>query len=151
MVTPAPQPPAENLQPPTLAVIPIAHATPIPVPVAPTPMPLATTTSPTPPPAISEWQVLADQGDKLLAKRQRREAATVFERALNAAETTAPPVEVARLCQKLASIQAIAASSSEARSTLQRGLQILKKIKGGPDQTKLADEMESQLRSLPRD
>lgn len=97
--------------------------------------------------------VLAEQGDKFLKLRQRREAAAAFERALEAAENTAPPLEVAHLCQKLAGLQAAFSSAAEARGTLQRGIAVLKRSKGGnaPEQMRLIDEMESRLRSMPRD
>ena len=153
---PIPQtPPPENS--PTIAALPVGTPPPTPI-VMPAPAtrpPVETVPEPVAPPPVTEWMVLVEQGDKLMQRRQRRDAVSAFERALDAAEGTAPPLEIGRLCQKLATVQAAVMSSAEARGTLQRGLQALRKNKaagpGASEQIRMIDEMESRVRALPRD
>lgn len=114
-------------------------------------MPAETAHEPVAPPSVTEWQVMAEQAEKLLKQHQRLDAVAAFDRAFTAAENSAPTVELGRLCQRLASLQAAFTSSAEARGTLQRGLQAMKRGKAGPDVSKIIDEMEAQLHALPRD
>ena len=159
IATPAavPQTPPPEITSPTIAALPVGTPPPTPI-VMPAPAarpPVEAVPEPVAPPPVTEWMVLAEQGDKLMQRRQRREAVSAFERALDAAEGTAPPLEIGRLCQKLATVQAAVMSSAEARGTLQRGLQALRKNKaagpGASEQIRMIDEMESRVRALPRD
>jgi hypothetical protein len=62
--------------------------------------------------------------------------------------------ELAQLCKKVASLQMNLGSLAEARTTLERGRQSLKRMAAGKDggeRQKYLEQIENTLRGLPRD
>jgi len=103
-----------------------------------------------------DWRRYVAAGDSLMNRRQRDEAVdqylTAFDLATDGRAVTA--VEVAALCKKTASLQLFLGSKEEARLTLERGRTVLKKMtnpKEALERGRAIEQIEGQLRSLPRD
>jgi hypothetical protein len=108
------------------------------------------------PESNADWHALVTSGDALMAQRQRDEALDAYLNAFDLATDGRPiaPSEVAQLCRKLANFQMSFGNQADARQTLERGRQTLKRMVGGKDgadRQKYIEQIENTLRSLPRD
>jgi serine/threonine protein kinase len=116
------------------------------------------TTAPAPeaPPTEGDWHTLVTQGDRLMDRRQRDDAMDAYLNAFDLASDgrAVGAAELASLCKKVASLQMSFGSLAEARQTLEKGRQSLKKMTGGKDagdRQRYLDQIENTIRSLPRD
>jgi hypothetical protein len=128
-------------------------ATPIPA----SPVPVATL--PDAPEKLTsgeDWHRYVAMGDSLMNRRQRDEAVEQYLTAFDLATDGRPisSADVAALCKKTANLQLGLGSKEEARLTLERGRTVLKKMtnpKEAQERSRAIEQIESQLRSLPRD
>jgi hypothetical protein len=107
-------------------------------------------------PAASDWHAFVTEGDALMQRRQRDEAMDAYLNAFDLASDgrAISASEVAQLCKKVADLQRSFGSVAEARQTLERGRQSLKRMTGGKDggeRQKYMEQIENTLRTLPRD
>jgi hypothetical protein len=106
-------------------------------------------------PVVGEdWRHYQAEGDALVSQRQRDAAVEAYLSALDLATDgrAVTAVEVAALCRKAANLQIGLGSPAEARQTLEKGRAALKKIAGGgAERQKAIEQIENQIRTLPRD
>ncbi len=131
------------------------------MPVAPMAVPGTAPASETPEPTESltvseDWRRYVAAGDSLMNRRQRDEAIdaylTAFDLATDGRAVTS--VEIAALCRKTANLQIGLGSLAEARLTLERGRTMLKRMtnpKDAAERQRAIEQIENQIRSLPRD
>jgi len=155
-VMPAVPKTAQIVPPPVNPTEIIRPAVPPPQPAAPD-VPVATVPDPSEKLTSGEdWRQYVAAGDSLMNRRQRDEAVEKYLTAFDLATDGRPitSAEVAALCKKTANLQLGLGSREEARLTLERGRNVLKKMtnpKEAQDRGRLIEQIENQLRSLPRD
>jgi serine/threonine protein kinase len=176
-IPPATEPPAPVPAPTPEPPVAVSSAPPPTKPTQLAPPPVATTglmpaapvAAPGPPVAIpvvpevpekltggEDWRRYVAEGDSLMNRRQRDEAIdaylTAFDLATDGRPVTA--LEVAALCRKTANLQIGLGSHAEARLTLERGRTTLKRMtnpKETIERQRAIEQIENQIRSLPRD
>jgi hypothetical protein len=117
---------------------------------------MAATPIPIPP---TPWRDAMRDGEELLRQRRAEDAVEAYYHALRLASESdppAPPFEIARLCQRLGTLQAQFGSGAEARATLLRGRTILQNLKvkdksPSDDTTRLLGDIDAALKRLPAD
>ena len=165
---PAAEPPVPVAAPPSEAPVAVAVVVPMrteqvtPPPIVPaTPAPMAVGTPPAAPPTaepaeVEDWRAFVIEGDALMAQRHREEATEAYVEAFNLATDGRPiaAAEVASLAKKVSQLQIMLGSNAEARQTLGRGRESLKRMtspKDALERQKLIEELENSLRRLTRD
>jgi serine/threonine protein kinase len=150
----APAPPGEKMTqlappPATTGLVPPAAVPGVPVPGVPVAEPVDRLTS------GEDWRRYVAEGDSLMNRRQRDEAIEAYLTAFDLATDGRPitSTDLAALCRKAANLQIGLGSNAEARLTLERGRITLKKINNPKDteRARALEQIENQLRSLPRD
>lgn len=107
----------------------------------------------------SQWKRLEDYGDLLMKNRNQPAAVLAYSEAIEVALKAADAspndvelqIEVATLCQRVGQIQVAYSSQAEAKATLQKGRNILLKIKNrssGKAREKAIQDIESGLQKL---
>lgn len=162
---PATEPPVPVAAPPSeapAAAVPMRTEQVAPPPIVPaTPAPMAVVNPPVAPPAtepaeVEDWRAFVIEGDALMAQRHREEATEAYAEAFNLATDGRPitAAEVASLAKKVSQLQVMLGSNAEARQTLARGRESLKRMTAPKDtleRQKLIEELENSLRRLGRD
>jgi hypothetical protein len=107
---------------------------------------------------VERWKRLAEEAERFVRRRDPDNALTTFGDAIEAAETATPPapaLEIAKLCQRLAGLEASLGSTAEARGSLEHGKRLLLEARAAgklaPDAVQTLGEIEGTLRRLPRD
>lgn len=161
---PVTEPPVPVAPPPSeapMAVIPVPQVSPSAlVPATPAPvavMPPAPAIPAVPEPgAVEDWRAYVTEGDALMNVRRRDEAMEAYLAAFDLATDgrQVPAQDVASLAKKVSQLQVMLGSNAEARQTLDRGRQTLKKMnspKDAAERQKLVEDLENSLRRLMRE